>query len=236
MGERLSRRMNRCRDMPACRMQAARRYLGVMLTDVLEIAAVAADRNTSRLSALAAASRSFGLVSLCLLLAGQGAAAALPEYKSKAALIFKIGKFVRWPDAAFTSGDATLRVCIVGNDDFGASIDSLAGQMLQGRAIVIARLTDPGQSATQCRIAFISVSERARVQALLQSLARSPVLTISDIDGFSAQGGMIGLSSTANKIHFEINAAASKRAGLEIGAQLLQLATLIDVQRTESRP
>jgi hypothetical protein len=210
--------------------------LGVRLTDMLDVAAVAADRSISRRSALAAASRSFGLAFLCLLLVGQDAAAALPEYKSKAALIFKIGKFVRWPDAAFTGGDGTLRLCIVGNDDFGASIDSLAGQMLQGRAIVIARLTDPEQSATECRIAFISASERDRVPALLQSVARSPVLTISDIDGFAAQGGMIGLSSTANRIHFEINAAASKRAGLEIGAQLMQLATLIDAQRTDPRP
>jgi YfiR/HmsC-like len=222
--------------MPACRMQAAPRYLGVMLTDLLHVAAVAADRNTSSLSALAATSRSFGLASMCLLLAGQGAAAVGPEYPSKAALILKIGKFVRWPDAAFISGDGTLRLCIVGHDDFGASIDRLAGQMLQGRPIVIARLTAPEQSATECRIAFISASERDRVQALLQSLARSPVLTISDIDGFAARGGMIGLSSTASTIHFEINAAASKRAGLEIGAQLLQLATLIDAQRTDPRP
>jgi hypothetical protein len=218
--------------MPACRMQPARRYLGVMLTDLLHVAAVAADRNTSRLSALAATSRSFGLASMCLLLAGQGAAAVGPEYQSKAALILKIGKFVRWPDAAFISGDGTLRLCIVGHDDFGASMDRLAGQMLQGRPIVIARLTAAEQSTTECRIAFISASERDRVQALLQSLARSPVLTISDIDGFAARGGMIGLSSTASTIHFEINAAASKRAGLEIGAQLL----LIDAQRTDPRP
>jgi YfiR/HmsC-like len=233
MGERLATRLNRCRDMPACRMQAARRDLEVMLGDLLDVAAVAADRNASRLCALAGASRSFGLASLCLLLAGEGAAAVLPAYKSKAALILKIAKFVRWPDAAFTSGKGTVRLCIVGKDDFGASIDSLAGQMLQGRAIVIARLTHPEQSATECRIAFISASERDTVQGRLQSLARSPVLTISDIDGFAARGAMIGLSSTASTIHFEINAAASKRAGLEIGAQLLQLA---NAQRTGPRP
>jgi hypothetical protein len=182
------------------------------------------------------ASRIFAVTFMCLLLMGQSASAALPEYRSTAALIFNIGKFVHWPESAFTSAGGTMRLCIVGNDDVGASIDSLAGQTLQGRVIAITRLAAPEQSATECRIVFISGSERDRVPALLQSVARSPVLTISDIGGFASQGGIVGLATSASQIHFEINAAASKRAGLTIGAQLLQLATLIEDQRTDAKP
>jgi hypothetical protein len=167
---------------------------------------------------------------------GQSVAAAVSEADTKAALIIKIGKFVRWPNAAFASSGGTLRLCIVGRDDFGQSVDSLAGQRLQGKTITIARLANAAQSASDCRIVFISESEHDRLPALLSSIAGSPVLTISDMEGFASQGGMVGFATTASKIHFEINAGASKRAGLAIGAQLLQLATLIVDGRTGVAP
>jgi hypothetical protein len=175
-----------------------------------------------------------GIAAVCLALAVQAAVA--PEPESTAALIFKIGKFVHWPEEAFADSAGTLRLCIVGRDDFGASIDSLAGRALQGRVIVIARISDAEQPATECRIVFISNSERERVPALLNAVARSPVLTISDIDGFASEGGMIGLGTNASKVHFEINTAASARAGLKIGSQLLQIATLIEDQGMDATP
>jgi hypothetical protein len=167
---------------------------------------------------------------------GQSVSAAVSEYDTKAALIFKIGKFVRWPSGAFATSGGTLRLCIVGRDDFGPSVDSLAGQRLQGKTITIARLSTAAQSASECRIVFISESEHDRLPALLSSIAADPVLTISDMEGFASQGGMVGFATIASKIHFEINAAASKRAGLAIGAQLLQLATLIDDGRADATP
>lgn len=197
---------------------------------------MASHGNVSAFSALATASKSLGLASLCLLLLGHTALAAVPEYEFKAALIFKVGKFVRWPVGAFTSSGGTLRLCVVGKDDFGESIDSLAGQRLQGQVIAIARLSDPEQSAADCHIVFISASERGRLAAFLNSIARSPVLTISDIEGFASQGGMVGFATAASKIHFEINTEASKRAGLAIGAQLLQLATPIADHRMDAHP
>jgi hypothetical protein len=167
---------------------------------------------------------------------GQSVAASVSEADTKAALIFKIGKFVRWPNGAFADSRGTLLLCIVGRDDFGESVDSLAGQRLQGQTITIARLANAAQSASECRIVFISESEHDRLPALLSSIAGSPVLTISDMEGFASQGGMVGIATTTSKIHFEINAGASKRAGLAIGAQLLQLATLIDDGRGVSTP
>jgi hypothetical protein len=196
----------------------------------------AAHGRTPRIGTPTAATKAIGLVCMCLFLAGHTAAAVAPEYKGKAALILKIGKFVRWPVDAFSGVDGAFRLCIVGRDDFGDSIDTLGGKTLQGRFITIARLPDPEQSASDCQIVFISASERERVPEFLKSIARSPILTISDIDGFASEGGMVGIAASVTKVHFEINAAASKRARLEIGAQLLQLATLITDQRVDIAP
>jgi len=83
---------------------------------------------------------------------------------------------------------------------------------------------------------FIRKSERGRIAALLKSTARSPVLTVSDIEGFASAGGMVGFKSVDGRTQFEINIAATKRAGLTIGAQLLQIAALSTDERSDTGP
>lgn len=173
------------------------------------------------------------MATLSLLLCARPALPQALEYDLKAALLFKISKFIRWPDGSLAGGN--LQLCIIGRDDFGASADSLAGKRLQGQSIAIARLK-PQQTAAGCHIVFISRSEHDHLPAILAGLAHQPALTVSDIDGFAAEGGIVGFATRDKKITFEINPAASKRAGLEISAQLLQLATLVGDVHPESTP
>lgn len=168
--------------------------------------------------------------------AGPAAWSAVPEYDVKAALIYKISKFVHWPEAAIAGANGALRLCIVGRDDFGASIDALKGQKVQGQSMQVERLPKPEQPLGGCQIVFVSRSEAERLPAVLGALNGVPALTISDIDGFAAQGGMIGFATRDGKLSFQVNPAASGRAGLEIGAQLLQLATLVEERRRAAKP
>ena len=163
------------------------------------------------------------------------ASGAVPEYDVKAALIYKIGKFVHWPDGAFgkTGGDA-LHLCLLGHDDFGASIDALQGLRIEGHGIVIERRHD-ASAAASCQILFISRSERAHLGEILAAVGTAPALTVSDIEGFALEGGMVNLVVTAGKVGFQINPTAASHAGLEIGAQLLQLATLVG-DRKDGKP
>jgi hypothetical protein len=173
---------------------------------------------------------------LALACASHASWGAVSEYDVKAALIYKISKFIRWPESAFAGSGGALRVCVVGRDDFGASIDSLNGQKVQGQLVQVERLPRPEQPMNACHIVFVGASERARLPSLLAALSAAPVLTISDIDGFAVQGGMVGFATHDGKLSFQINPAASARSGLEIGAQLLQLATLVGEPRSEGRP
>src|SRR5471030_1578691 len=91
----------------------------------------AAHGRTLRVGARTVATKTIGLVCACLFLAGHTAAAVAPGSNAKAALIFKIGKFVRWPVDAFSGVNGAFRLCIVGRDDFGDSIDTLGGKTLQ---------------------------------------------------------------------------------------------------------
>lgn len=188
----------------------------------------ASSRRRAWLLALAAA--------LALLRAPSAAWGAVPEYDVKAALIYKISKFVHWPESAFANSNGTLRLCILGRDDFGTSIDALKGQKVQGQSMQVERLPKPDPTLGGCHIVFVSRSEAERLPAVVGALGGAPALTISDLDGFAAQGGMIGFATRDGKLSFQINPAASARSGLEIGAQLLQLATLVEERRKEAKP
>jgi YfiR/HmsC-like len=183
-------------------------------------------------AALVKASRSLGCGALCVLLLVQSAPSDASAYESEAALIIKIGKFVHWPPGTFTNSAGIVRLCVLGTDDDGDGIDRLAGQKLQEKTIAVARLSSPVESVTGCHIVFIRKSERDRLSGVLAATARSAVLTVSDIAGFASAGGMVGFSTADGGTQFEINVAAAKRAGLAIGAQLLQIAAL----GTEARP
>ncbi len=53
------------------------------------------------------------------------------------------------------------------------------------------------------------------------------MLTISDIPDFAERGGGIGLLYRENKVLFEINLASTRKAGLRLSSQMLNLATNI---------
>jgi hypothetical protein len=59
-------------------------------------------------------------------------------------------------------------------------------------------------------------------------VADAPVLTISDSDEILDLGAIVLLQVKDNQIQFAISVGASQRAGLDISAQLLQLAKISD--------
>ena len=53
------------------------------------------------------------------------------------------------------------------------------------------------------------------------------VLTVGEQEGFAVRGGIVNLTKEKNKVRFEINLDAAKRAGLKMSSQLLKLAKVI---------
>ncbi len=89
------------------------------------------------------------------------------------------------------------------------------------------RRIDKISEAGGCQILFISRSEQRRLSALLAALKGHNTLTVSDIDGFAHEGGMIQLLLQDNQVRFEINLRAAQAAELTISSNLLKLATTI---------
>ena len=163
---------------------------------------------------------------LFLLAAPLAAAASLPEYQVKAAFVHSFGKYVIWPGAAFAAPTTPFIIGILGTDPFGEAFVALQQKNLQNRPLEIRRI-DKISEAGGCQILFISRSEQRRLSALLAALKGHNTLTVSDIDGFAREGGMIQLLLQDNQVRFEINLRAAQAAELTISSNLLKLATTI---------
>ena len=156
---------------------------------------------------------------------GALAESAQPEYRVKAAIVYKVAKFVSWPSSAFDSNQAPLVMCITGKDPFGQYIDNLDGKNIRGRPLVVRRVDNDALSLQRCHVVF--VPEGSAEREILAALRSRPVLTIGDSATFAETGGVLGLSLENNRIAFEINLDAAKNSGLDISASLLQLSKII---------
>lgn len=149
--------------------------------------------------------------------------AELTELQIESAYVFNFIKFVEWPPATLRDGEK-LRLCVVGNEELHTSLATLNGRKAGAYELqVMPRSTDSlGYNA--CHVLYIDVQEQRRFIPILKSLGSRPVLTISDIPDFAERGGNIGLLYRENKVLFEINLASTRKAGLRLSSQMLNLA------------
>lgn len=140
----------------------------------------------------------------------RAASGELSEYEVKAAFLVNFAKFTEWPAAAFGGTSTPLQVGIVGNDPFGAGLDdAVRGKLIGGRSMAVKRV-DWRDDLTAFHIVFISSSEKRRLKDILRRLDASAVLTVSDIDTFISDSGLIAFVNQSNRIRFEVNAGATR--------------------------
>lgn len=150
------------------------------------------------------------------------------EYAIKAAIVYKIAKFVSWPHDAPVDNASVLPICLPASDPIGPAMEALAGKTVKGRTIEIHRFEQTGTLASDCAILFLSQAAALPRPSLVSGVANAPVLTIGDSADFMEIGGIVTLEIEKNRVQFAINVGASDRAGLGISAQLLQLARIRD--------
>ena len=149
------------------------------------------------------------------------------EHVVKAAFIVNFVTFIEWPARAFDSEDAPFVIGIVGEDAFGSVIDRAAKEKnADGRAFVVKRL-EWGSEMKGCHVLFLSASEKDKLKELAELLKDTPILTISETPGFTKHGGIINFFVEDEKVRFEINVDAAKRAKLAISSKLLRLAKIV---------
>jgi hypothetical protein len=152
---------------------------------------------------------------------------AAKEYEIKSAFLYNLGSFVTWSDASFVSRkEPTFRICVFGDDPFGERLDVVVnGQKISGRAIELHRFKEITQSK-HCELLFISQSEQSYIQDIFSFLKKMPILTVSDMDNFVVQGGMIQFIQRDNKIRLLINPEILQESDLKPSSQLMKIAQI----------
>lgn len=144
------------------------------------------------------------------------------EARIKAAIIYNLARVVTWPESTLATEAFLLDVA--GADADGPAFETLAGKEARGKALQVRQW----QRGTPGQIVFVSKSEAGRCAALLDSLAGKPVLTVSEVDGFCEEGGIVQLVRRQNKVQMRVNRRAAEAAGLQLSSQLLKVAELVD--------
>ena len=163
------------------------------------------------------------------------AATEIEEETLKAIYSFKFGKFAEWPKTKLDASISTLGFCILGKSPFSqTALETIEGGLVKGRKLQI-MIYDSGllsnEALDECHILYVSQSEHTRQLPILAALRNKPILTVSDIEGFSQKGGMITLINIDQQIQFEINPSAITRAGLKISSKLIELATVVNEEK-----
>ena len=147
------------------------------------------------------------------------AAEGIPEGDVKAAFVLKFIKFVEWPASAFSSSESPIFLSVLGNDPTAASLASLDGKTVSGRRVVVQKV--PSLSALErIHVLYVGASEKKELPAILAVVQQRPVLTIADLEGFTGRGGTIGFIRQDDRVGFEINEDAARKAGMKINVKL----------------
>ncbi len=157
------------------------------------------------------------------------------EYLVKAAFLYNFAKFVEWPDDTFATSSSHIRLCILGDNPFGAAIESIQGKTVRGRELVI-KFISRVESLEGCHILFISASKKDKLDQIFHYTKHCTVLTVGDITHFTHRGGIISLFKSGTKIKFEINIDAAKASELKISSKLLKLAKIVRNPPQKERP
>ena len=142
------------------------------------------------------------------------------EAEVKVSYIYNFMKFIEWPSGVVRQD---YIVCVLGSNPFGSVIESLGRKAIRNRGIRV--VTDISLAQTKyCHVVFVSRSEAGRLMPALLYLRRLPVLSISDIEGFSDKGGVIELMTDYNsEIMFRVSQSSAEHAGLHVSSKLLSM-------------
>lgn len=143
------------------------------------------------------------------------------ESRLKAAFLYKFAQFVEWPPAA-TASTTSVNLCITGPRASRQFLEELvAGETIAGKPLAVHEATS--DNVIHCHLLFLNADDGPR-RALLRRVSDHPILTVSDAPRFLDEGGIVLLRVVDNRVRFEIDAEAARRANLRLNTQLLRLA------------
>ena len=133
------------------------------------------------------------LILLWLPNVGKTAGSILDEqsnYQLEVALIYKIAKFIYWPDETNKQmSPEYFNICVLQNLDIYSALNVLRSRTIKSLPIKISHYDFSSEVSSQCRILFIPSSRKPYLQLIFKQLKNNSILTLSTLPDFAKQGG-----------------------------------------------
>jgi hypothetical protein len=140
----------------------------------------------------------------------------------KAGYIYNFVRFTEWPDDV--RAPQPLVMCVLADPAVGDALERMVqGRKLAGRSMTVSLIAMSG-STQACHVLYLSNVLPGQAAQVIAGLNNRPVLTISDLEGFTEAGGMAQFFFERGQLRFSIGNDAVKRARLQISSRLLALA------------
>lgn len=152
------------------------------------------------------------------------------EYQVKAVFLYNFTQFIEWPATSFSGPESPLVIGVLGKDPFGSFLDeTVKGETINGHPLKVQRYNDVNEIKT-CHILFINLSDKEKLEGILEQLKDKSILTVGDASIFAKQGGMIRFFTEDRKTRLLINLESVKKADLNISSKLLRIAEVVPEQ------
>jgi len=160
-------------------------------------------------------------ITVVMMTRAPGLAQNVTEPALKAAFIYNFARFTTWPDG-WPASDPFV-ICVVGDAVADAMDRVIKGRQLAGHLIAVSRATPTGPHRA-CHLLYMTGIPSSQAAQMVAGLRDAPVLTISDIEGFTDGGGMAQLFFDRGQLQFSIRLDPVKRARLLLSSKLIILA------------
>ena len=177
------------------------------------------------------------LLCLQLLLVLHPSSAYAQEEKSyvRAILIYKFIPFVSWGKNNFPNdGSEKHSICTIGYSDVSELLEMLAEKREKKNFVLFRDIKL--EDINNCNVLYVGnlshmANKNKKEKDILKEIVSKSkihhILTVSNLDGFIKNGGMIAFVERDDMVKFKISMLAVEKAGLSLEAILLELAVKI---------
>lgn len=141
----------------------------------------------------------------------------------RSAMIYNFCKFVQWPESDLD----TLVLGVMAAPDATLDFSSIQGKAVHDSYIKVKQVAS-NEDMAGCQLLYIPKGMENQLQDAFAAAQAESILTISEIDGFCSQGGIIQLVERRGKLRFFINNKAAGESRLTLSSQLLKMAKIVE--------
>lgn len=138
-------------------------------------------------------------------------------------------RFIEWPSSSSVADASTpFTICVREREAVFDALGRIAlKSKVKGKRLEVRRIDGPDQAST-CNVVFVGPGSQDAFRAIVDSVARKPVLVVSDSRGYAKRGSMINFVTDGEFVRFEVNPSAAEASGLRFAPELLALGEVVN--------